>query len=175
MKNISVYGAGAWGTALAAAVERAGNDVTIWAREREVVKSINENHENEIFLPNIDLSPNIKATVELSDIISSDAILMVSPAQYLRASCESLKEVGIGKDVILVICSKGVENGSLKLMSDVIKDVLPNPCAILSGPTFAHEVAKALPASVTLACEDESICSKQIGRASCRERVASPV
>jgi len=160
MKKISVYGAGAWGTALAAAVERAGNDVTIWAREGEVIESINSSHVNDMFLAGVPLSENIKATSDLADIINSDAILMVSPAQYLRSSCESLKQAGIGEDVVLVICSKGIENGSLKMMSDVIKEVFPNPVTVLSGPTFAHEVAKSLPASVTLACENHDLCSK---------------
>ena len=160
MKRVGVVGAGAWGTALAITAARAGSDVTLWARESEVVASINERGVNEMFLPGIKLPETVHAVNDLKVMLAQDALLMVAPAQYVGSTCEQLASAGLNESLPIVICSKGIEQQTLKLMSEVIAEYLPNPLAILSGPTFAIEVAKGLPASVTLACGDVALGRK---------------
>lgn len=162
--HIGVIGAGAWGTALAQ-VAIAGGPVTIWAHEADVVAAINERHENPIFLPGIALDPAIVATGDQAALAACDAFLVVTPAQHLR---DVLSRMDInGKPLIL--CAKGIEAGSHQLMSDVARQVCPaSPIAVLSGPTFAHEVARGLPTAVTLASSDV-----EVGEAIAR-RLASP-
>ncbi|WP_221792610.1 NAD(P)H-dependent glycerol-3-phosphate dehydrogenase [Aquisediminimonas sediminicola] len=151
--KLGVIGAGAWGTALAqvAANSSKGEIVRLWALEPEVTAAVNQRHENPLYLPNISLSDRIVATSLLEDLADCDALLVVTPAQHLRTSIVRLPV----RDVPLVLCSKGIEAGTMKLMSEVVADVMPDaPIAVLSGPTFAHEVAKGLPTAVTLACAD---------------------
>ena len=157
MKRVGVVGAGAWGTALAITAARAGSDVTLWARESEVVASINGRQENEMFLPGIKLPDTVHAVNDLDAMRAQDALLMVAPAQYVGITCEGLASAGLNDSVPIVICSKGIEQQSLKLMSEVMAEHFSNPLAVLSGPTFAIEVAKGLPASVTLACGDAAL------------------
>ncbi|MDH5188460.1 MAG: NAD(P)-binding domain-containing protein, partial [Rhodospirillaceae bacterium] len=163
MQKIGVIGAGAWGTALAIATKRAGRDVTIWAHEAEVVNAINDAHENTVFLPGIKLDPTIKASTNIADALNADAVLMVAPAQHVRSVCEMAKPHW-KKATPIVLCSKGVEKNSLNLMSEVAEQVLGDaaPIAVLSGPTFAKEVANNLPTAITLACSDEGLGQKLI-------------
>jgi glycerol-3-phosphate dehydrogenase (NAD(P)+) len=156
-ETISVVGAGAWGTALAQVAAKAGRKVTLWAREAEVVESINTAHENRAFLPGIALSPNIAATSDPAAAASADAILMVTPAQHLRATLTQLApHVAAGKPVVL--CAKGVEQGTNALLTEVLAEAMPHALpAVLSGPSFAAEVARGLPTAVTLACENERV------------------
>ncbi|MBB4641368.1 NAD(P)H-dependent glycerol-3-phosphate dehydrogenase [Rhizorhapis suberifaciens] len=152
--KIGVIGGGAWGTALAQVTAASGEAVLLWALEPDVVQTINDTHRNTLYLQDIDLSPAIRATGELADLSSCDALLVVTPAQYLGATLGKIPATGTP----LVLCSKGIEAGSQRLMSEVASDVHPgSPIAILSGPTFAHEVAKGLPTAVTLACADRSL------------------
>ena len=160
MKRVGVVGAGAWGTALAVTAARAGSEVTLWAREPEVVASINGRRVNEMFLPGIKLPGAVHAINALDAMLAQDALLMVAPAQYVGSTCEQLASAGLDSSLPIIICSKGIEQDSLKLMSEVAEEHLPNPLAILSGPTFAIEVAKGLPASVTLACSDVDLGRK---------------
>lgn len=156
-KHVGVIGAGAWGTALAQVAARAGLQVTLQAREADVVASVNERHENAVFLPGIALEPGIKAVADLAGLADCDLILAVAPAQHLRAALTAFApHHKAGAPIVL--CSKGVEQGSLKLMTDVTAETLPGATiAVLSGPSFAGEVARSLPAAVTLACEDEAL------------------
>lgn len=158
MQRIGVIGAGAWGTALAMAAARAGRDVTLWAREPEVVRSIADRRENTLFLPGIPLDAGITATGDLAAAAATaDALLLVTPAQHLRATCRSLKP-HLKPGVPVVICAKGIELETGCLMSDAVRAELPDtPVAVLSGPTFAAEVARGLPTAVTLACADGAI------------------
>lgn len=150
MVTFGVIGAGAWGTALAATL--AGNGpVTLWAREADVVKAINGRRENPLFLPGIALPDAITATHQLADVVACDIVLVVVPAQHLRAT---LAAAAIPPATPLVLCAKGIEAGSHKLMVEVAHDLVPNPLAILSGPSFAAEVARGLPCAITLACAD---------------------
>ena len=158
-KDIGVVGGGAWGTALAATAQRAGAKVTLWAREAEVVEAINGRHENALFLPGVSLHRSIAATGDLARIARADALLLVVPAQYVRATAQALAGV-LPVDTPLVIAAKGVEMGSGAIMGEVLAETLPrNPFAVLSGPTFAIEVARGLPTAVTLAARDQALGS----------------
>ncbi|MFC3052185.1 NAD(P)H-dependent glycerol-3-phosphate dehydrogenase [Kordiimonas pumila] len=157
MKKIGVLGAGAWGTALATAAVRAGCDTVLWAREAEVAASINASHENTLFLKGVALPPALRATTDMADLGDCDAILIVSPAQHLRTMSAALA-AHVRHGVPFVICSKGIEISSGKLLSDVVTETAPhNPPAVLSGPTFAAEVAQGLPCALTLACTDKAV------------------
>ena len=151
--RIGVIGGGAWGTALAQVAAAKGEPVTLWAREHDVVTAINLAHENTVFLPGVPLSPSIHATGALDDLATCDALLIVAPAQHVRATLAALPQ-GQGS---LVLCAKGIEAGTMALMSDIAAELHPqSPVAVLSGPTFAAEVARGLPTAVTLACTDEA-------------------
>ncbi len=154
MNKIGVIGGGAWGTALAQSQALAGKNVVLWAREEDVVSSINHDHENKPFLPDITLDEKVSATSSLADAARADALLIVTPAQHLRASLSSLKPA-LQPETSLVICAKGVEIETGAMLSQIARDIVPeNPIAILTGPTFAAEIARGLPSAVTLAMND---------------------
>lgn len=149
-ETVGVIGAGAWGTALAQMLSRDGRTVLIWAFEPEVVATINSQARNPLYLPSAHLAPSIRATGSLADFADLDIVLAVTPAQLLRKVLGGL----IKSPRDLVLCSKGIEAGTGHLMNDVARDACPeSEIAVLSGPTFAHEVADDLPTAVTLACE----------------------
>ena len=157
MRRIGVIGAGAWGTALALAARRAGSDVVLWAREAEVVEAVNAGRGNPVFLPGIPLEPGIRATSDWAEAASCDGLLLVTPAQHLRSACRTLKPL-LRAGVPVVICAKGIEISTGKLMSEAVAEELPDaPLAVLSGPTFAAEVARGLPTAVTLAIRDADL------------------
>lgn len=157
MRRIGVIGAGAWGTALAMAAARAGAEVVLQARETEVVDSVNARHENSLFLPGIPLDPAIRATTSMGEAAQADALLLVTPAQHLRTACRALKP-DLKPGVPVIICAKGIEIETGSLMSEAAEAELDSqPVAVLSGPTFAAEVAKGLPTAVTLAIRDEAL------------------
>lgn len=163
-QHFGVIGGGAWGTALATALLRAGRDVTIWAREPEVAESINQRNENETYLPNVKLDPKLKATNELKDMAGCQAWLLVSPVQHSAALCQQLAAIGADKNTPIVLCSKGIEKDTFRFPSAIVQEALPtHPIAVLSGPSFANEVAQNQPTAVTLACADE-----QLGTALCQ-------
>ena len=152
--KLGVIGAGAWGTALAQVAAASGAETLLWAREADVVGAINSRHENSLFLPGVRLSDEIRATSALEDLQPCDALLVVTPAQHMRAV---LSQVTVGTRP-LILCAKGIEAETQCLMSEVARQVCPDaPIAVLSGPTFAHEVAKGLPTAITLACEDDAL------------------
>ncbi|MBV5256821.1 NAD(P)-dependent glycerol-3-phosphate dehydrogenase [Synechococcus moorigangaii CMS01] len=173
--RLGIIGAGAWGTALAQAAARAGTPSTLWAFEPEVAAAINETHENPVFLKGIKLDPAIRATNNAADLSACGAWLVVTPAQHMRASLEAFR-AHLRPGTPVALCSKGIERGSLKLMSDVLGETLPHAVpAVLSGPSFAADVARGLPTAVTLACTDASAGEKliaMIGSASFRPYLA---
>lgn len=147
--TIGVLGAGAWGTALAQMLSSDGREVLIWALEPELVGEINAQHSNSLYLPSERLDPNIRATGELADFAGIETVLVVTPAQHLGSVLRGL----IKAPSDLVLCSKGIDATSGRLMNEVAQDAQPaSEIAVLSGPTFAHEVAAGLPTAVTLAC-----------------------
>jgi glycerol-3-phosphate dehydrogenase (NAD(P)+) len=154
-QTIGVIGAGAWGTALAQTLSLSSHKVALWAREREVADDINRRHVNRNFLPGIDLDPGLSATCDLNDVAGSDIILMVAPAQHVRALARELAP-SLRAGQPFVMCAKGIEQATGKLMSDVVAETLPQvQLAALSGPSFASDVARGLPAALTLACRNE--------------------
>ncbi|MCV0414406.1 MAG: NAD(P)-dependent glycerol-3-phosphate dehydrogenase [Brevundimonas sp.] len=156
-RTAGVIGAGAWGTALAQVCARAGLAVTLQAREAEVIDSIAARRVNEAFLPGVELDPAIRATSDMAELAGCDLILAVPPAQHMRATLAAFAPHA-RPEVPIVLCSKGIERGSLKLMTDVLSETLPEAtAAVLSGPSFAAEVARGLPSAVTLACADAAL------------------
>ncbi len=168
MRKAGVIGGGAWGTALAQVCARAGLDVVLQARETEVVDGINATHENALFLPGVELEEAVRATGDFADLADCDLILAVPPAQHMRATLAAFSPHA-REDLPILLCSKGVEQGSLKLMTEVLAETVPQAvAAVLSGPSFAGEVSRGLPTAVTLACPDETL-----GRA-LAEAIATP-
>jgi glycerol-3-phosphate dehydrogenase (NAD(P)+) len=161
-QKIGVIGGGAWGTALAQTLAVAGRDVMLWAFEDECVSSINDVRENTLYLPGIKLNQRIRATSEISNLGDMDAVLSVAPAQHTRSILENF--VPFMKDGMpVVLCSKGIEISTRSFMSDVLAEIAPKATpAVLSGPSFAIDVAKGLPTAVTLACEDEAVGQKLV-------------
>ena len=159
-ETVAIIGAGAWGTALAQVAAAAQRAVTIWAREPEVVEGINTAQENPLFLPGIRLNQVIRATDDLEDAAEADLILAVPPAQHMRGVLKELKpHVTPGHPIVL--CAKGVERGSLGLMTDVLAEEIPEAApAVLSGPGFAKDVARGLPTATTVASSDRALAQR---------------
>jgi len=156
MTHVLVLGAGSWGTALSAHLGRKGTNVTLWAYEPEVVAGINAKRRNPLFLSDIALPDSVTAVGKLSGLADVDAVLMVAPSKVFRSVLVHAQGVRPGTPV--VSATKGLEPGSLDLMTEVIADVLPS-CrpAALSGPSFAEEVAHGAPTAVVGAAEDEEV------------------
>jgi glycerol-3-phosphate dehydrogenase (NAD(P)+) len=142
-KKFGVIGGGAWGTAIAQMLTRDGQDVLIWCREADVAEAINTGHENTVFLPGVALKPALKATSDLADLAGMDAVFAVAPAQHTRATLKALKGT-LKPGTPVVLCSKGIEP------------------AVMSGPSFAIDVAQGLPTAVTFAIEDETLGTELI-------------
>ena len=155
---MGVIGGGAFGTALACVIRRSGHATVIWAREPEVAAAINRDAANPVFLPGIPLVPGITATNDLAEAAKgADFLLLAPPAQHMRAVTSQLRPQ-LKRGMPVVTCSKGIERGTCALMSQVIAETLPGtPVAVLSGPSFAHDIAVDLPAGVTLACADPGL------------------
>jgi glycerol-3-phosphate dehydrogenase (NAD(P)+) len=151
---VGIIGAGAWGTALAQVMAGIHGKALIWARDPAVVAIINDHHVNATYLPGIALAQTVTATNDLNEMAQCALLLVVVPAQFLRSVLASLPKT----KAALVLCSKGIEAGTHALMADIARAECPaNPVAILSGPTFAHEVAMCKPAAITLACKHEAL------------------
>lgn len=157
MKRVGILGAGAWGTALAVIANRAGADVTLWTRNPFVLESVQIKNRNNVYLPDAFLDPAIVVTDRIQNACATELLLLVVPSQHIRKTCIGISDY-LSPKVPLVICAKGIERGSLALMSEVVQSVLPeNPVAVLSGPNFAREAAKGMPTATTIACKDEDI------------------
>lgn len=168
MQTVGIIGAGAWGTALAQVIRAAGRDVTLWARETELVAHMQQNHENNQFLPGVKIDPTIQVTESISAVTDCDILLLVVPAQHLRKTLQSIK-TSLKKDQPLLICSKGIEIETGLLMSQAAEQEVPQaPIGVLTGPTFAKEIANGLPSAMTLAFEDTTTGSHIIDALSSR-------
>ena len=158
LQRIAVIGAGAWGTALANTAARAERDVTLWARDPAVVALLTRQRENPR-LPSIRLDDRISATGAIADVAHADAVLLVVPAQELRVAATALAP-HVGQDTPVIACAKGIERGTHRFMTEIIGETISGAVpAILSGPSFAADVARGLPTAVTLACADEPTAS----------------
>lgn len=157
-QKVAVIGAGAWGTALATVAARAGRSVTLWARNAEHAARIAATRDNPR-LPGVKLAPEIVVTSDLSLAARADMLLIATPAQHLRGAVNMLAS-HLTKPVPVIACAKGIEHGTHRFMTDVIAEAAPHTQpAILSGPSFADDVARGLPTAVTLAAKDEAVAS----------------
>ncbi|MEM1390240.1 MAG: NAD(P)H-dependent glycerol-3-phosphate dehydrogenase [Pseudomonadota bacterium] len=154
--KIGVLGGGAWGTALAVSSASKGADVHLWARETEVAEALACGDGNPLFLPGVEI-PRLNASTDLGYMSGCDAILAVVPAQFARTVFDDLKpHIDAGTPILL--CAKGIERQTLSLQTDVLREAIPQAVpAVLSGPSFAADVARQLPTAVTLACESEDL------------------
>ncbi|MDE0704028.1 MAG: NAD(P)-dependent glycerol-3-phosphate dehydrogenase [Rhodospirillaceae bacterium] len=160
MSRIAVIGAGAWGTALAMTAARAGCTVGLWAREPEVVESIRHDRRNALFLPDHRIDGAVVPTGDLGEAAAgAELALLVAPAQHVGAVAEQL--AGLPDAPPIVVCAKGIDRASGRLLSEVVADALPGrPVAVLSGPSFAGEVAQGLPAALTAASTDRPLTER---------------
>ena len=159
--KLGIIGGGAWGTALAQVASAGGRETLLWAMEPEVVEAVNGRRENGIFLAGVPLNDSIRATSDLALLDDCETLLVVTPAQHMRAVLEQLPRC----DKPLVLCAKGIEESTGKLLHEAARETCPGASiAMLSGPTFAHEVAKGLPTAVTLAAEDLDLAERLRGR-----------
>jgi glycerol-3-phosphate dehydrogenase (NAD(P)+) len=158
MRRLAVIGGGAWGTALAQTAARAGAAIRLWARDPAIVASINRDRANPVYLPGVALDPAIVATTAPGTALAdADGVLIAVPAQFLRVVLGGLAPL-LPPDAPLLLCAKGIETHSLKTMSEVAAELVPAaPLAVLSGPSFAAEVARGLPTAVTIASRDAAV------------------
>ena len=160
MKRVGVIGAGAWGTALANAAAKAGREVVLHGRNTSLIDAITKARSNEKYLPGIKLEDKVTPTNDLARVAETDAILLVTPTQSLRETATLLAPL-LRAGTPTIACSKGIEIGSKKFVTEVIEEILPKARpAILSGPGFAEDVAAGLPTAVTLAAYDEVLASE---------------
>jgi glycerol-3-phosphate dehydrogenase (NAD(P)+) len=156
--RIAVLGAGAWGSALANAIARAGREVTLWARARATIEALNASRECPR-LPGIEVDRRIEVTSTIAEVAAADAVLIAVPAQSVRAVALELAAV-LRTGTPVIACAKGIERGTHKFMTEVIADCAPDATpAILSGPSFASDVARGMPTAVTLAAANENIAA----------------
>lgn len=156
-KRLGVIGGGAWGTALAQAMAAAGRPTVLWARNADAVSEIGARRTNEAYLPGVTLDPRLQATTDLAAAATADIILLVIPAQQVRAVVSVMAPL-LRPGTPVVICSKGLEAGTRKRLSEVIAEVAPQVAtAVLSGPSFAAEVVRGLPVAVTIASRNEAV------------------
>ncbi|MBW7965651.1 NAD(P)H-dependent glycerol-3-phosphate dehydrogenase [Bradyrhizobium sp. BR 10261] len=160
-RSVAVIGAGAWGTALATVAARAGRNVTLWARNAEHATRIQSSRDNPR-LPGVRLAPDIVVTSDLAAASRAEMLLIATPAQHLRGAVNMLASY-LTKPVPVIACAKGIEHGTHKFMTDVIAEAAPHAQpAILSGPSFADDVARGLPTAVTLAARDDALASSLV-------------
>jgi glycerol-3-phosphate dehydrogenase (NAD(P)+) len=159
--KIGVIGGGAFGTAMACVMRRSGHEIALWAREPEVVAAINRDSLNPLFLRGMRLPAGIAATSDMGAAAAgADFLVLAPPAQHMRAVAGALRPF-LEAGTPLVSCSKGIERGTCAFMSQVIAEALPEArVAVLSGPSFAHDIAADLPAGVTLACRDRTLAAR---------------
>jgi glycerol-3-phosphate dehydrogenase (NAD(P)+) len=158
MTRLAIFGGGAWGTALLLVARRAGSDPAIWARSTAIAEAIRDRHENPVYLPGIALGSAIAATTDpVAAVAGADAALVVVPAQFMRKTLAGLGSA-LPPALPLLLCAKGIEAGSLKTMAELVAELRPSaPLAVLSGPSFAADVARDLPTAVVIASRDRAV------------------
>jgi glycerol-3-phosphate dehydrogenase (NAD(P)+) len=165
MAKVGVVGGGAWGTAIAAHATRLGHDTCLWAFEAEVVDDVARQHRNSIFLPDVELPEALRASSDPAEATgTADLVVLVPPSKYLRA-ISTLMAPHVPRHALVAVASKGIDESSLEPLSTVLAETMPevgsDRLAFLSGPTFAHEVARRLPADIVAASVD-SVAARRI-------------
>lgn len=152
--HVGVIGSGAWGTALAVLANRAASKVKLWTRNNNALQAMRDTRYNSVYLPGIFIDPAIEITDDLAHACKCDVLILSIPSQSLRSTCIAISDL-LAPNVPILIATKGIERGSLQLMSELVSSILTeNPIAVLSGPNFADEAAKGLPTATTIACAD---------------------
>lgn len=157
--DVSVIGAGSWGTAVAALLGGKGYDVLLWAREPEIATSVNTEHRNPFYLTDVVFPDSVMATSDAEhSVVGADAVVVVTPSFAIRQTAEMLKP-HLGADTPVIVLSKGVEKDTGMLMTDVLAEVLGNPerLAALSGPNHAEEVGKGIPSATVIASTSDEV------------------
>ena len=161
MKKIAVIGSGGWGTALAILLAERGLPVTLWGYEKEQVEALKSTRENRLFLPGVALPESIRPTSEMADALEAEVVLFVPPSKAMRSVAKNFAALNPPKSAVLLSCTKGIEQGSGRRMSQVLGEFFPeNPMAVLSGPSHAEEVARKAPTAVVLGCRDHLVAKK---------------
>tara|TARA_R110002096_G_scaffold4493_27_gene20983 strand:+ start:4462 stop:5457 length:996 start_codon:yes stop_codon:yes gene_type:complete len=164
MKNVVVLGAGSFGTALAAVVAERGLNVSLWGRDPEVVRGINEHHRNDNYLSDIELPERIKATTDLACCEDADLLIVAIPSKFFRQVCEDAAQYGIPPHCVTLSATKGIELSSGKRMTELLREIFPeNVAAVVSGPSHAEELARKLPTALVVGCADEAIAKQLQG------------
>lgn len=159
-KKISIIGAGSWGTALAALLAESRASIRIWGHNPKVVEELRTKRTNEAYLPGVLLPPNVYATESLAETLDAGVILMVTPSKAFREVATRIAAEKPRPQTVFVSCTKGIEHGSGKLMTHVLKELMPgNPAAVLSGPNHAEEVAQRIPAAGVVGCDDSNVAA----------------
>lgn len=156
IKKIAVYGSGAFGTALALSCVRAGQDVTLITRHPDIALQLSKDHSNSHYLPGILLPESLKITADLSTLGTSQLVLLATPAQFLFDVLKKLKPY-FNPQCPLILCAKGIDRHHQMLLSDVAKQYVTNPIALLSGPSFAMEIAQNQPTAVMLGADSQEL------------------
>jgi glycerol-3-phosphate dehydrogenase (NAD(P)+) len=158
INHIAVIGAGAWGTALALTCARAGRQVTLWEHDAANAAQLANKRES-LFLPGVELDPGIVVAGDLAEAARAQALLLVVPAQFVRAAAQRLAPL-LAANTPVIVCAKGIERGTRKFMTEIVAECAPNAApAILSGPSFARDVARGMPTAVTLAAGDDKLAA----------------
>jgi len=160
-RKIGVVGAGSWGTALALLLHGNRLPTTVWGHEAQTIAEIASTHENRTYLPGVPLPADLPFTSDLLDLGNADLLLIVTPSKAIREVCARLAKIGLDSKTVLLSCTKGVERGTGLRMSEIITDFFPkNPCAVLSGPSHAEEVARGMPTAVVLGHPRQEIAQR---------------
>ncbi|MGI9114776.1 MAG: NAD(P)H-dependent glycerol-3-phosphate dehydrogenase [Chthoniobacterales bacterium] len=161
MRTTAVIGTGSWGTALAALWAKEGGSMSLWGNNRDRVAAIETSRENPEYLPGVRLPRNVRATHVLADCLAAELIVFVTPSMALRQIAERLRQTGVNEQATLLSCTKGIEHGSGKRMSEILTDIFPgHTIAVLSGPNLAVEVARGLPTATVIGCADETCATE---------------
>ncbi len=167
MIKVGILGAGSWGTALALTLSKKGVPTVLWARREEVARRLRQERQNPDYLPGFTLPPEVVITSDISVAAGCEVLLFVVPSHGLRNVAEQVKQVTVDRDVLpkaLISAAKGLENETLLTMTQVLEEIFPegfsSRLAVLSGPSFAHEVARSIPTAVSLACSDSTLCTR---------------
>jgi glycerol-3-phosphate dehydrogenase (NAD(P)+) len=162
IRNTAILGAGGWGTALAMLWSKRGNPITLWGHNPDRVAQLRVTRENSEYLPGVKIPESITVTDDIADCTSADLIVFVTPSVALRSVAERLRAAGPGSRAILLSCTKGIEHGTGKRMTEVLHEIFPdNTVAVLSGPNLAAEVSRDLPSAAVLGCRNPQ-CAEEL-------------
>ncbi len=162
VRHTAILGAGGWGTALAILWSKRGNPLTLWGHNPDRVAQLRATRENTEYLPGVKIPESIAITSDIADCTSADLIVFVTPSVALRPVAERLRTAGLSSRAILLSCTKGIEHGTGKRMTEVLHEIFPdNTVAVLSGPNLAAEVSRDLPSAAVLGCRNPQ-CAEEL-------------